>query len=195
MRIRSDGGKAYTEGSLNINCVRSWFNPASGASYLRTASNTFCDYFNGAPFGAVQRQVRVDFTHSHSEAVPGHTLVCPRTIDDTYGNTLDLCGLNTIPDLQLFADGLFKSGAFETPVTISFDLYPNFVNETSFMLQFLQPVPISALGATRRLQAASTAVAELSVRGVDGGESGWVPVAQYYMPFSLTVTPCPMRGC
>jgi hypothetical protein len=195
MRILSDGGNAYTEGSLNINCVRSWFNPAGGASYFRTASNTFCDYFNGQPFGPVQRQVTLDFTPSRSQPLAGHVLACPRTVEDAYGNTLDLCGLNTIPDLQLIADELFKSEAFETPVTISFDLYPSFVNDTGFMLKFLQPIPISAVGASRRLRAPSTAIAELSVRRAKGGASVWVPVAQYYMPFSLTVTPCPMGGC
>jgi hypothetical protein len=193
MRILSDGGRAYTEGSLNINCVRSWFNPAVGASFFRTASNTFCDYLNGRPFGTVQRQVTLDFTPSPSQA--GRVLACPRTVEDTYANTLDLCGLNSIPDLQLIADELFKSEAFETPVTISFDLYPSFVNDTGFMLKFLQPVPISAVGASRRLRAPVTAIAELSVRRAKGGESVWVPLAQYYMPFSLTVTPCPMSGC
>jgi hypothetical protein len=195
MRILSDGGLAYAEGRLNINCVRSWFNPAVGASYFRTASNTFCDYINGQPFGTVQRQVRLDFTPSPSQSVAGHVATCPRTVDDAYGNTLDLCGLNTIPDLQLIADELFKSEAFETPVTISFDMYPSFVNDTGFMLKFLQPIPISAVGASRRLQAPSMAIAELSVRRARGGESVWVPVARYYMPFSLTVTPCPMSGC
>lgn len=195
MRILSDGGRAYSEGRLNINCVRSWFNPAVGASYFRTASNTFCDYLNGQPFGTVQRQVRLDFTHPQSETVPGHVLTCPRTVDDAYGNTLDLCGLNTIPDLQLIADELFKSDAFETPVTIFFDLFPSFVNDTGFMLKFLQPIPISVVGASRRLRPPSTAIAELSVRRAKGSESVWVPVAQYYMPFSLTVTPCPMSGC
>lgn len=195
MRILSDGSRAYSEGRLNINCVRSWFNPAVGASYFRTASNTFCDYLNGQPFGTVQRQVRLDFTPSPSRSVAGHETACPRTVEDTYGNTLDLCGVNAIPDLQLMANELFKSGAFETPVTISFDLYPSFVNDTGFMLKFLEPIPISAVGASRRLQAPSTAIAELSVRRAKGGESVWVPVAQYYMPFSLTVTPCPMSGC
>ena len=195
MRILSDGGIAYTEGSLNINCVRSWFDPVAGASYLRTASNAFCDYVNGRPFGTLQRQVRLDFTHSALESVPGHASPCPRTVEDAFGNTLDLCGLNTIPDLQLMAGDLFKSGAFETPVTISFDLYPNFVNDTGFMLHFLQPIPISAVGASRRLRAPSTAIAELSARQAKDGESVWAPVAQYYLPFSLTVTPCPRGGC
>jgi hypothetical protein len=195
MRILSDGGMAYTEGRLNVNCVRSWFDPAAGASYLRTASNAFCDYFNGEPFGTIQRRVRLDFTRPQSESVPGHLLACPRSVEDAYGNTLDLCGPNTIPDLQLIADELFKSEAFETPVTISFDLYPSFVNDRGFMLKFLQPVPISAVGASRRLRAPVTAIAELSVRRAKGGESVWLPVAQYYMPFSVTVTPCPMSGC
>jgi hypothetical protein len=195
MRILSDGGMAYAEGRLNINCVRSWFNPAVGASYFRTASNTFCDYINGQPFGTIQRQVRLDFTFSQSESVAGHVLACPGNVEDPFGNTLDLCGLNAIPDLQLIASDLFKSDALETPVTISFNLYPSFVNDTSFMLKFLQPIPISAVGASRRLRAPSTAIAELSVRRAKSGESVWVPVAQYYVPFSLTVTPCPMGGC
>jgi hypothetical protein len=195
MRILSDGGMAYAEGRLNINCVRNWFNPAVGASHFRTASNTFCDYLNGLPFGTVQRQVTLDFTLSPSQAVAGHVLACPRTVEDAYGNTLDLCGLNTIPDLQLIADELFKSEAFETPVTISFDLYPSFVNDTGFMLKFLQPIPISAVGASRRLRAPMTAIAELSVRRVKDRESVWVPITHYYMPFSLTVTPCPTSGC
>jgi hypothetical protein len=195
MRILSDGGNAYTEGRLNINCVRSWFNPVVGASYFRTASNTFCDYLNGQPFGPVRRQVTLDFTPSPAQSVAGHVLACPRTVEDAYGNTLDLCGPNIIPDLHLVADELFKSEAFETPVTISFDLYPSFVNDTGFMLKFLQPIPISAVGASRRLRAPSTAIAELSVRRAKVGESVWVPVAQYSMPFSLTVTPCPMGGC
>jgi hypothetical protein len=195
MRILSDGGMAYAEGRLNINCVRSWFNPAVGVSYFRTASNAFCDYLNGQPFGPVQRQVTLDFTPSPSKVVAGHPLACPRTIEDGYGNSLDLCGLNSIPDLQLIADELFKSEAFETPVTISFDLYPSFVNDTGFMLKFLQPIPISAVGASRRLRAPSTTIAELRVRRSKGREPFWVPVAQYYMPFSLTVTPCRMGGC
>jgi hypothetical protein len=179
---------------LNINWVRSWFDPAVGASYLRTASNTFCDYVNGQPFGTAQRQVRLDFTHQ-SEFVPGHAVTCPRTVEDSYGNILDLCGLNTVPDLQLIADDLFKRNAVETRVAISFDLYPSFVNDSAFKLQFLQPLPVSADGASRRLRAPSTAIAELSVLRPKGGESVWVPVGQYYMPFSITVTPCPTGGC
>jgi hypothetical protein len=193
MGMLSDDGTLYSDGKLNVNCVRSWFSPARGNFYFRTASDAFCDYHNGIPSGATRRQVRLDFTRCRSEAVPGHVPACPSSVEDAYGNRLDLCGLNLIPDLRLITDDLFKGGALDALVLIDFDLYPNFVNETAFRLQFLQRVPISALGASRRLQAPTTAIAELSVR--KGPESALVPVARYYMPFSITVTPCPTSGC
>src|SRR5262249_1341601 len=107
----------------------------------------------------------------------------------------DLCGLNTIPDLRMDTDALFESEAFETPVTVYFDLYPNFFSDAGFMLQYLRPVGVSAVGSARRLSASATAIAELSARRASGQEWDWVPVAQYYMPFSLTVTPCATSGC
>ena len=91
-------------------------------------------------------------------------------------------------DARLIADTLFKSAAVTTPVTIHFDLYPNFGNDTAFMLTFIEPVPVSASGGARTL-AANSAVAELKVRRSNGKRSSFVAVGQYYMSFSLTVTP------
>ncbi|PWT80293.1 MAG: hypothetical protein C5B57_12450 [Blastocatellia bacterium] len=103
--------------------------------------------------------------------------------------------MNTIPDLRMEADALFESQAFETPVTVYFDLYPNFFSDAGFMLQYRRPVEVSAVGPARRLEASPTAIAELSVKRAIREEWQWVPIAQYYMPFSMTVTPCPTSGC
>jgi hypothetical protein len=190
MRILSDHLGVYAEGSLDTNCVRSWFNPMRGNYYFRTASNTFCDYWDGVPIGVIQRKVTLDF----SSAVAGHGPPASCSQSDGHDHTLNLCAPNTIPDLRLIADDLFKSGGvFDTPVSIAFDLYPNFVNDTAFSLQFLQPVPVVAIGTARQLQATS-AVAELSVR-TTGQKPKLVPIAQYNMSFSMTVTPCPTSGC
>ena len=108
-------------------------------------------------------------------------------LDDGHGHQLDVCGENTVVDARLIADTLFKSSAVETPVTIHFDLYPNFVNHTAFMLTFVDPVPVSAEGTARTLSTAN-AVAELKVRKTTGKKSTFVSVGQYYMSLSMTVT-------
>ena len=187
-RMLADGSGAYKEG---VDCVRSWFNLSRGNYYFRTESNTFCDY--PLPPGMVQRAVTFDFANP----VPGHA-PSSCSFDDGHGHTLTVCDPNptagttaTVPDVRLIADDLFKASALDTPVTIAFDLYPNFVNDTAFGLTFLQRVQSSGPTSARVLTAPDGTVAELSVRKTVGKKSTLVPVAQYYMPFTLTVTPCP----
>jgi len=178
MTILSDGLAEYHEGT---DCVRSWFNTSKGNYYFRTASDTYCDYqVDGSPLGATQRSINL---------VLG-TGGCVPVVDDGYGHSLDPCGLNVIPDARLIADSLFKSGAQSTPVTIHFDLYPNFVNPTAFMLTFIDPVPVTINADGSRILGGTTSLlAELKVRQSKGRRSTFVTVGQYYMAFEMTVTP------
>jgi len=176
MTILSDGGGPYTE---NVNCVRSWYNSSKGNYYLRTASDTFCDYQVGSP--AVQRFIELDLTIQLSGSCA--------PVADVYSNQLDPCGSNDIPDARLIADTLFKNGASTTPVTIHFDLYPNFVNPTAFMLTFIDPVGVTINGDGSRTLGGTNLLAELRVRQVKGRKSTFVTVGQYYMTFEMTVTP------
>jgi len=172
-----NGVVEYTEGA---DCVRSWYNSQRGNYYFRTASGTHCEYVNGEPVGETQRSVTLDLTQ--------RVLDCD-AVDDGYGNELLPCGVNVFPDARLIADSLFKSGASTTPVTIHFDLYPNFVNPTAFMLTFIDPVGVIDHGDGSRTLGGTNLLAELQVRQVKGRKSTFVTVGQYTMAFQMTVTP------
>jgi hypothetical protein len=178
-QIRGDNLGPYTEGS---NCVRSWFLPTNGSYYFRTTSSSTCEFPPPSP-----RHLILDFSALPIDGQPSNCLV-----PDGHGDELNLCGSNSVPDVRLFADTMFKTGSVDTPVYLHFDLYPNFVNDTAFSLRFLNPAPIVQTAGGGRQITILNGEAELSVRQAGkGGKSRLVPVARYLMSMSLTVTPNP----
>lgn len=169
-KIRSDGLGSYLDAQQ---CVIAWVDKG-GFFFLRTVAP------NCAP---ATRQITLDFSDAVSRPA-----TCPAVVNDQYGNPLDLCGPNTVRDVRVIAQSLFKDTALAngTNVTLPFSLQADF-SSTGFELDFEQSVPVSGSGTVRVLDAASTAVAELYQYVKQGKRTAKVSQGRYRMPFQLQV--------
>lgn len=172
-KLRSDGIEAYINGS---DCVISWVDSKSGFYFLRTVKYG-CT--TTAP-----RAIVLDFSDAISR-----TCSCPCSVpdpNDNSGATLDLCGQNSLPDVRVIADTLFRNNALSlgTTVTLPFSLQPDF-RGTDFGLDFEQAVPVTGGSTERVLQAGPDAIAELYQTTKTGQK---ISLGRFRMPFTLTVS-------
>ncbi len=187
-KIRSAGGSVYANGT---DCVIAWVDSnASGFFFFRTTGGT-C-YNNTSQF----RPIVLDFSDAISRQAECNCSLGPCSVNDAFGqgggaslfpDQLDICGMNTVPDVRTIADKLFASSALAggTPVTLAINLAPDF-RYTAFELQFEQSVPVTEpAGGTRVMTAGSTRVAELYKINKKGPKSS---LGRFRMPFELTVT-------
>jgi len=185
-RIRSDGGGIYDDTDPKVTV---WVDSASGQFFFRTASRT--DGY---------RAINLDFTDALSRQAGCNCLLGPCLVDDAFGqgddapdqtpdfpDTLDICGLNTVPDVRWIAGNLFGSSALSAgiPLTLRISLEPDF-RYTAFELQFEQSVAVTGSGNTRVMSASSTQVAELYKYTGKGNNK--LSLGRFRMPFELTVT-------
>jgi len=152
--------------------VTAWVDKG-GFFFLRTVT-PYCSPYT--------RNIVLDFS------VPVDLMSCPApSVSDQYGNMLNICGTNSVPDVRVIANSLFKDTALVhgTTVTVPFLVQPSFSGGTVFELDFEQPVPVPSGDSTFRvLEAPAGAVAEL-YKYVNGAKHS---LGRYYMPFELTVT-------
>lgn len=150
-RIRSDGGGndgIYVNGE---GCVQSWYALPKGNFFLRTVTSQ-------SPCGDTVslRRIVIDL----SDRV--WPLACSdpgfEYVPDRYGNTLDVCGPNLVPDVRMVADRLFSANA--TALTLPFSLQPDF-RYTAFELDFVETLAVTGTGTTRTMTAGENATAEL----------------------------------
>lgn len=159
-----------------LNCVNSWIDSKSGFYFLRTVKSG-CT--TTAP-----RSIVLDFSDAISRACD-----CPCFVPDSNDNsgaTLDLCGQNSLPDVRVIADTLFRDNALSrgTTVTLPFSLQPDF-RGTDLGLDFEQAVPVTRGSTQGVLQAAPDAIAELYQTTKTGQK---ISLGRFRMPFTLTVS-------
>ena len=170
-RIQSDGLGPYKDG---VACVICWVDSTSGFFFLRTLGST-CQQS--------QRSIVLDFSDAVSRSA-GCTVPDP---NDASGKSLNICGSNTLPDVRVIANTLFRTTALTkgTTVTLPFSLQSDF-RGTDFELDFEQSVPVSAPSTNERdLEAGPDAVAELYQLGQTGQK---ISLGRFKMPFHLRVT-------
>ena len=176
-KIRSDG---YSNGFYYwwVDCAISWYS-GNGMYFLRTSD------FQCTP--AQQRYIVLDFSDPVDPIAPSKCIV-----DDALGQagTLNICGVNYIPDARFVATKMFTSAALSngTPVKLILNLQPFFANNTytnqgAFELDFEQNVPVSGSATSRTVTAGPGAVAELYLIQAKGSK---VSLGRFRMPFSLT---------
>jgi hypothetical protein len=171
-RIRSDGGGvdgSYLDGE---DCVQSWYALPKGNFFLRTVTSQ-------PPCGDTVsvRRIVIDLT----DRVWPSTCPGPQYVADRYGNTLDVCGSNNVPDVRLVADRLFSANA--TALDVPFSLQPDF-RYTAFELDFVETLSVTGAGATRTMTAGANAISELWQ--ISGRTKALV--GRYRVPLSATVT-------
>lgn len=168
-RIHSDGGGPYLNGQ---GCVQSWFALPKGNFFLRTVTSA-------PPCGDTVslRAIVVDL----NDRIWPSACFGPETVTDRYGNTLDLCGSNLVPDVRMVADRLFTANA--TALTVPFSLQPDF-RYTAFELDFVETLTVAGTGTTRTMTAGADAIAGLwQISGRTKTLLG-----HYRVPLSATVT-------
>ncbi len=146
-RILSDGLGTYYDA---VGCVVAWVDSKSGFFFLRTV---------GPKCQNPVRSLVLDFSDAVSRSA-GCNVPDP---NDTSGKSLDICGKNTLPDVRVLADTLFRDTALTkgTTVKLPFSLQPDF-GGTDFELDFEQPLSVTATSGNERvLEAGTDAVAEL----------------------------------
>lgn len=172
-RIRGDGALSYRDdGSADPDCVVAWVDKG-GMFFLRTVRA------NCTP--VTSRSITLDFGDPVSPPA-----VC--SVQDQYGNTLDVCGANAVPDVRIIAHSAFKDAALTggTTLTMPFSLRADF-SSTAFELQFEQPVGVTGTSTMRTLEGPSGAVAELYQYVKQGRKTTKVSLGRYRMPFGLTI--------
>lgn len=165
-KIKSDDSGSYFNGP---SCVTTWVD-SGGFFFLRTVTPNCTPY---------TRKIVLDFSDPVSPPAS--------CVEYQFGIPLHTCGSNTVPDVRIIAQSLFKNTALAngTTVTLPFNLQPSFSGSGgSFELDFELPVPVSGDSTFRVLQAGGNAVAEL-YQYVNAKKTS---VGRYRMPFQLSVT-------
>ena len=175
-RIRSDG-------QFNgfywwwDNCVISWYN-ASGMYFLRTSN------FQCTP--AQPRSIVLDFSNPVSQINSSQCVVSAAVAQS---GSLNICGVNYVPDVRVVATKMFTSAALKqgTAVMLILNVEPVFANNTytnqgAFELDFEQNVPVTGGNTYRTITASPDAVAELYQIQSKGTK---VSLGRFRMPFSL----------
>ena len=181
--IRSDGLGPYVNGT---DCVLTYVDPNSGFFFLRTVYN--CT--------TAIRSITLDFsrpTSGHCPATRCVTNPCGQTGNQSIcaPDQIDICGPNTLPDVRIIANTLFRKNALTlgTSVSLPFNLGPSFncqAFNVSFEQNLLVTLDANKDANVRILTAGPSAVADLSLTGSNPKTPS--KLGSYFMPFQLTVT-------
>lgn len=154
--------------------MQSWFALPKGNFFLRTVTSA-------PPCGDTVsvRAIVIDLKErSWPSACSGPGL---ESVEDGYGNTLDLCGKNQVPDARMIAERLFSANA--TALNVPFSLRPDF-RHTAFELTFVETLTVTGGSTTRTMTTGENAIAELwQISGRTKTLLG-----RYRVPVSATVT-------